>query len=76
MKNTERVLVITPEGIGFWFGPDREIYLTLAGVAEEAGLPPGSAVAIRVTSAEACHLADLLRRAADEAKTGCLSCNS
>lgn len=70
MKKAQRVLVITPEGIGFSIGPDREIFLTLVGLAEAAGLTPGTDVAIRMTSTEARRMADVLKRKADEAETG------
>jgi hypothetical protein len=66
----ERVYVITPNNIDFGISPDREIFLTLRGLAEEVGFAPGTVVAIRATSAEARRLADVLKRMADEAEVG------
>jgi hypothetical protein len=70
MEKADRVLVISPGNVLLSIGPDREIFLTLRGLAEEAGLMPGTDVAIRLTTVEAHRLADVLKRKADEAETG------
>ncbi|HPI56692.1 MAG TPA: hypothetical protein PKV94_07750 [Syntrophales bacterium] len=70
MRKAEKVLVYSAKGVNFMIGPGREIYLQFAGLAEEAGLTPGMDVVIRMTAAEARHVADVLKRKADEAETG------
>jgi hypothetical protein len=66
----QKYYTITPTNIEFGISSDREIILKLHGLAEEVGFAPEIGVAIRATSSEARHLADVLKRMADEAEAG------